>query len=1053
MVQLLDLDVEAHRTIIEQLPVQHLSAVSCTCRHFRSCVLAGSFAEKLWRNKCRQQIGEGLLSLHQAGVPQGLPPTAQYWRHLCYHAEFLDHVRWWKDGSDTIKLRADEADARAVQDGNEPGPPMKARLARSGHSVSVIGHLLVATGAAPTSKIGALVNQVLTPLQRKAEDGSVVLLFGGYNTMGQEFGGDQFEAFWASHDGSAVAWLPVKTNGHAPSARFHHTTTAFDGGRQLILYGGEGHEMIDGADNQAPNVYTLDVSSLTWHRRSTSCTSLEDSPGVRSLHIATVRQCPETGHEELVVLAGYCNNVLAAMNPHRLDLTTWRWVKESGLVPNPGQGDALALPTPRQRAAAETVGDKWLLMLGGSPTQFLQGNFLDDMHKLHLPTLTWRAPPQVHGRPIRALRNIAGHSMEGLIAFGGCIPTVMGIMPVAKADPLLIGPPPGLSMLLEQEPIPPLQTLPLHPQLPALLPRSGHTRKLLMDDQQQDPLAEQPSSSRQAAALQQLESISVEPRPRNGPQAGFAPLPLPYTQQNKGSDYLHGQQLQSAEHGDNGDGLPDAERQELSTLHGSSSQWGHVIDPAMYHSIMNAEAAAVQARGEDQQADVRESAGGFQEGAFDHWQGIVHPVVDSSHASVDAVHQGRGSKRQAPAHDTGATAEADSGSRQVGFSSDQLLHVAVDPRWANHVNSQMQSRRNDLSLRQRLMEPEINSSQTDVGVLNQLTATRDSRKKALLESVLQPAHSNAQDPLLSSLGGPGGSAIMHDEGHAVDGQFVSRHQADVSPGTSHPSQAGTSSDLGPSNWDLNQQDSQTQQGSVLVEGAALASSNTAQAYGQGDNDINSTSLQLLGGNADGSSWDPQQAVRQGYVARRTDGSDVTWVRRFPDAAWRSITPATDASPVAPDPDAVQTTTDPVGIAEDGERNDQGLAQLSQGIDRCSSCDTYDGTFTAWRVPNTTGTPQDSAGGSWGIQVTHESAARGFLGPATTAHYWRHEATGEFYTRQHTLHNQVIFVPVQGPSSQSSDSGGSPLASFQPAEDLVELPPAQAAQDQGPCLMQ
>ena len=62
------------------------------------------------------------------------------------------------------------------------------------------------------------------------------------------------------------------------------------GGRQLVLYGGEGHEMIDGADNQAPNVYTLDVSSLTWHRRSTSCTSLEDSPGVRSLHIATVSQ-------------------------------------------------------------------------------------------------------------------------------------------------------------------------------------------------------------------------------------------------------------------------------------------------------------------------------------------------------------------------------------------------------------------------------------------------------------------------------------------------------------------------------------------------------------------------------------------------------------------------------------------------------------------------------------------------------------------------------------------------------------------------------------------
>jgi len=82
-----------------------------------------------------------------------------------------------------------------------------------------------------------------------------------------------------------------------------------------------------------------------------------------------VRQCPQTGHEELIVLAGYCNNALAAMNPYRLDLTTWQWVGESGLVPNPGCGDALALPIPRQRAAAERVGNRWLLLLGGSPTQ------------------------------------------------------------------------------------------------------------------------------------------------------------------------------------------------------------------------------------------------------------------------------------------------------------------------------------------------------------------------------------------------------------------------------------------------------------------------------------------------------------------------------------------------------------------------------------------------------------------------------------------------------------------------------------------------------------
>ncbi|KAL0042233.1 hypothetical protein WJX77_006779 [Trebouxia sp. C0004] len=1029
MVQLLDLDLETHRTIIEQLPVQHLSALSCTCRHFRSCVLAGSFAEKLWRNKCRQQVGEGLLSLHQAGVPQGLPPTAQYWRHLCYHAEFLDHVRWWKDGSDIVKLRADEADARAVQAGDEPGPSMKARLARSGHSASVIGHLLVASGGIlrdislyvdivimdlntlafikpevygavpmtrfrhtgvvitpePLSKIGALVNQVLKPLQRKAEHGSTVLLFGGYNTMGQEFGGDQFEAFWVSHDGSAVAWLPVKTHGHAPSARFHHTTTSFDGGRQLILYGGEGHEMIDAADNQAPNVYTLDVTSLTWHRRSTTCISLEDSPGVRSLHLSTVRRCPETGHEELVVVAGYCNNVLAAMNPHRLDLTTWSWVKESGLVPNPGHGDALALPTPRQRAAAEKVADKWLLMLGGSPTQFLQGNFLDDMHKLHLPTLTWRAPPKVHGRPIRALRNIAGHSMEGLIAFGGCVPTVMGIMPVAKADPLLIGPPPGLNMLLEQEPRPPLQTL--HPQQPAPLPISGHTGKLpLYHQQQQHLLAGQPSRSQQAAALQQPETVGMEPRPSNGPQAGFASLPLPYEQQGRG------------------------------------------------------EATAVQARGDDQQADVREPAGDFQQGGLDHWQGSVQASVDSVPASVDsvlasvdAVHQGRGSKRQAPAHETAATAKADSSSRQVGSSSHQLLHVAVGTRQANDVDSQMQSPSNDLvPFRRRLLSgtPETERFRTTDDFADQLTEHAPSQ--AQLGSGRQPAlpFSNAQDPFFHSLGVPDGAGAMHDQGHAddwqrhPDGQVVSRHQGGLPPRTLQPSQAGTSSEQGPSGWDATQQDPSNAVKSVLVEGAARASSNPAQANGQGNTDTHSTSLQVYGGNADGSSWDPQQAVWQGYVARSNDGSELTWVRRFPDAAWRSIT-------VAPDLDTVQTTTDPEASAEEGESNDQAVAQSGHGADRCSPCDTYDGTFTAWRVP--TGTESSE--------------------PGAAARYWRHEATGEFYLRQDTQQDQVLFVPVQGPSSQSSDSGSSPLASFQPADDLVEVPPAQVGPDPGPCLMQ
>ncbi|KAL3163403.1 hypothetical protein ABBQ32_009785 [Trebouxia sp. C0010 RCD-2024] len=425
----------------------------------------------------------------------------------------MDHVRWWKSGSEIINSSADQADARAFQVGDASGPPMKARLARSGHLSTIIGRLMVVSGgilrdgslcvdlvimdlstltflepqiygevpmtrfrhtgvAVPPEQSPAIqhaVNLLLHPAQRDASQGSIILMFGGYNTMGQEFGGNQFEAVWVAHDGSAVAWVPVKTAGHAPTARFHHTTTLSDGGKQVILYGGEGHELIDGAGGQPPNVYTLDVASLTWHRRSTTCDTPDGSPGVRSLHIATVRENPQTGHEELVVLAGYCSNVLASMEPHRLDLVTWQWFREPGLVPKPGLRDALVLPTPRQRTAGEVVGKKWVLMHAGSPTQFLQGNFLDDVNRLHLPSLTWRLPPVVHGKPTRALRNIAGHSLEGLIAFGGCIPTIMGIMPVAKTDPLLIGPPPALDLLLEKDLVHPACSLAPQPQAPPAL--------------------------------------------------------------------------------------------------------------------------------------------------------------------------------------------------------------------------------------------------------------------------------------------------------------------------------------------------------------------------------------------------------------------------------------------------------------------------------------------------------------------------------------------------------------------------------------------------------
>lgn len=45
----------------------------------------------------------------------------------------------------------------------------------------------------PSSRLAQYAEHVLQPLQRKVHEGSVVLIYGGYNTLGQEFGVDHFE--------------------------------------------------------------------------------------------------------------------------------------------------------------------------------------------------------------------------------------------------------------------------------------------------------------------------------------------------------------------------------------------------------------------------------------------------------------------------------------------------------------------------------------------------------------------------------------------------------------------------------------------------------------------------------------------------------------------------------------------------------------------------------------------------------------------------------------------------------------------------------------------
>ncbi|KAK9793761.1 hypothetical protein WJX73_004838 [Symbiochloris irregularis] len=300
-----------------------------------------------------------------------------------------------------------------------------------------------AAGSLLQLRVAAVVGEALDP------EGHLLLMYAGYDTRSTEFGGSDIAGLWVHGDGRTVTWVPLKSTGTAPCPRHHHTAELFADGAKMLLFGGEGpsvdedlaapvrtHE-VDG-DSAAPTAvaccrcYVLDINMLEWTSHATNAGSADEDPGARSLHCTTVRNHPVTGREELVMFGGYRNGELAEMHVFTLDLETWRWEGPRG-----PQG---TLPCPRQRTACVRVTNDWLLMLAGGP---MQGELLDDLQRLHVPTLTWMGPPpEILGRPGRALRSIAGHSLGGLVAFGGCIATALGIVPIAKMDVLLLGKPP-----------------------------------------------------------------------------------------------------------------------------------------------------------------------------------------------------------------------------------------------------------------------------------------------------------------------------------------------------------------------------------------------------------------------------------------------------------------------------------------------------------------------------------------------------------------------------------------------------------------------------------
>ena len=69
-----------------------------------------------------------------------------------------------------------------------------------------------------------------------------------------------------------------------------------------------------------------------------------------------------------------------------------------------------------------------------------RSNLLNDIWCLHLPTLTWKqTPARVHSRPFSGVMQRAGHTLHGMLAFGGCVYEGHQLALVGGYDVLLLG--------------------------------------------------------------------------------------------------------------------------------------------------------------------------------------------------------------------------------------------------------------------------------------------------------------------------------------------------------------------------------------------------------------------------------------------------------------------------------------------------------------------------------------------------------------------------------------------------------------------------------------
>ncbi|KAK3160681.1 hypothetical protein QOZ80_1BG0062930 [Eleusine coracana subsp. coracana] len=185
-------------------------------------------------------------------------------------------------------------------------------------------------------------------------------------------------------------WLYPKVVGFNPPERWGHSACFFEG--VVYVFGGccGGLHFSD--------VLTLNVETMSWSSMATT----GQRPGTRDSHGAAL-----LGHRMFVF--GGTNAGKKVNDLHVLDLRTGEWARpQCKGIP----------PPPRESHTVTAVGGDRLVVFGGSGEG--EGNYLGDVHVLHVPTMTWTSP-EVKGDHAPAPRDSHGAVAVGgrLFVYGG----------------------------------------------------------------------------------------------------------------------------------------------------------------------------------------------------------------------------------------------------------------------------------------------------------------------------------------------------------------------------------------------------------------------------------------------------------------------------------------------------------------------------------------------------------------------------------------------------------------------------------------------------------